>query len=230
MAKFYDITEYTPAGTLVGDEIFIVRQEGISKTSTFDHVKTGVILPLLNGLSVGDLLDVTLESEVENQLLVYTGSVWENTLEYILSITDIGDVTTTNPVVGQSLVFDTVNWIDDNNMSIGGYTETEHDLGSVSGDVPIYISQGNVQRLTMSGDVNIQLPDTSPTDLNWVLILKIVHNGINAPVFSMNGGEIRIPDGTDISYYGDDGMMYIYRFTSDCAVSEVYGSIVWGEY
>lgn len=229
MAKFYDSTTYPPAGTILGDEVFIIYQSGQSRTTNFDAVLESLIHPLIDNIFLDDIVDVTITNPTNDDILVYSDGEWVNVEAGLASITEIQDVTVLNPQDGQMLIWDGLLWGNGNDPELTNYTETEHNIGSISGSYTINLENGNVQRLQIGGSVVITLPLMPPTGQNWHLTLKVIYNGSDVPTFTSPDGTLKWQGGTVPSDLGLNNSMNIYTFTSDFTSSEIYGSIVWNE-
>ena len=229
MAKFYDSTTYPPAGTLIGGEVFIIYQSGQSRTTTFDAVLSDIIHPFIDNLELDDLGDVTITSPSNGDVLIYSDGFWSNADAGLVSMDEIQDVSVSSPQIGQMLIWNGSLWQNDNNPELRSYTETEYNIGSISGVYTILLTNGNIQRLSVAGSLDIALPSMPSVNQNWRLTLKVIYDGVNVPTFISVDGTLKWQGDTTPSDLGVDGSMNIYVFTSDVFTSEVYGNLVWCE-
>lgn len=117
MATILQIKRSTTAGAPANDslqpgELAYSYQTGTLYIGTADG--TGAPVTLVNtGAPVYDelgmLLDVSLATPQENEVLMYNGTEWVN--NDVLLSTNVGDVTVTTPADGQALVYQTGVWV-----------------------------------------------------------------------------------------------------------------------
>ena len=229
MAKFYDSNAYPTAGTIIGNEVFIIYQSGQSRTTDFDAVLESLIHPLIDNLTLDDILDVSITSPVNKDILIYNNGEWINSESGFVSINDIQDVTITDAEIGQMLIWDGSLWVNGNDPELKGYTEIEYNIGSTSGTYTIDLANGNIQRLHVGGVVSIELPSMPSPNQNWHILLKVISNGVNIPSFISSVGSIKWQSGEVPTDLGPNGSMNIFTFTSDFTSSETYATMVWRE-
>ena len=230
MAKFYDSSVYPTAGTLFGDEVFIIYQGGESRTVDFDAVLSNLIHPLIDGLVLEDMVDVVITNPSNDDVLIYSDGDWINTQSGLASIDEALDVTITSAEIGQMLIWKGSLWENDYDPELRDYTETEYNVSTGSGTYDIDLVNGNIQRFTVAGVLGLGLPSMSPTNQNWNLVVKVIYNGANVPTFTSSDATLKWHGGVAPSDLGISGSMNIYVFTSDSSSSEIYGNLVWSEY
>jgi len=224
MAKFYDQTEYPLTDELVGDEYFIIHKEDTCRTTNFSSIVGSILSTLLSEMSISELSDVTITNISRGDVLIYSGDVWVNNKIVLESINELQDVTTVTPSKGQILVVNDDLWSNSNSLLLKGYKETETNLGMHSGTYSIDLSLGNVQRLQITGGLDITLPPLPEDGYSWTLVLKVLFDGSNIPTFSSDDGELIWYKRISPTDMGENGDLTIFRFTSDVSSSQVYGT------
>ena len=251
MAKFYDTETYELTHILTGDEVFIIYQDEVSKTSDTDMIGIDLVSPLVDNLDIFDFSNVegteicqVLDSSGDNILdsdfgyilgdcnnigLVYNSGGWTTTQHALELLGEIQNVTISSPQIGQMLVWTGSEWNNRYNPILKNYTETEYNIGSVSGTYNIDLNDGNVQKITVGGELEIVLPTLPLTNQHWSLVLKVIYDDVNVPSFVSPDGTLKWSRQTEPYSLGNDVTINIYNFTSDTRGLETYGRLMWSD-
>jgi hypothetical protein len=229
MAMFYDQSQYLFVDYLDGSEVFIHYQDSLSKNATIGQIRDDLFLPIINSLVLDDIVNVLTENEVNGEILGLDTGYWRNINGNVKHLYDINDVSVTSISPGDMLGYDGSGWENIQNPILKKYYESEYNAGSLSSDYTIDLSNGNIQKMLATENINIYLPPLPPSGKFWSITLKLVGDGVHNPTFIGTDADIYwCSDITPINT-GNSGSVCIYIFMTDVVSSKIYGTMSWRE-
>lgn len=150
-------------------------------------------------LRLEQLADVDITSPTNGQVLTYVSGTWINvtsgaapvtsvnslTGAVVLGLGTLNNVVLTSPVIDQFLGWNGTDWVNTNTLK--NYNEIVNAQGSQSTTVAIDFTTGNVQTVTLTGNVTLTLSNPAASGLSSAMTIVITQDSTGTRTITWPG-------------------------------------------